>query len=233
MNEIPFVIIIPAYNAECFLEKSVDSVISQDYENYRIVIIDDGSSDKTGEIAEELAGKNSRINVIRQENSGQIVSRSNGVQYAKKHFFDNDIYFLFLDADDAFKPGALSEINKAISKSGCDILIFDVDRADRSTGKITGSLGGETEGLITSKSDLYKIILFNYRYNSLCRKAVSARLVSDESYERFSDVRHAEDLIQSLGFFRKADTVLFIKNSLYFYYNNSDSVTNKIGRAHV
>lgn len=228
MKEIPFVVILPAYNAEAFLEKSVGSVTGQGYENYRIVIIDDGSSDNTGKIAEQLSGSNEKIKVISQSNRGQIVSRSNGVQYAKKNFFDDNMYFLFLDADDAFKPGALNEINRIITQNGCDILIFDADRTDIKTGKVTGSLGGDAQGLITSKSEMYKIILFNYRYNSLCRKAISAKLVTDENYERFSNLRHAEDLIQSLGFFSNANSVFFVKESFYYYYTNPNSVTNKV-----
>lgn len=228
MNDTPFIIILPAYNAEQFLERSVGSVTEQGYPDYRVVIINDGSSDDTGALADRLAKPNDRVCVIHQQNSGQIVSRTNGVRYAMRHFKTDGAYFLFLDADDAFKPGAFRRINQLLNETPCDILIFDAERTDSSSGKTTGLLGGEAEGLFTSKSEIYKTVLYDYRYNSLCRKAVSAKAVEDINYDRFSRLRHAEDLIQSLGYFKNAAAVSFVKDSLYLYYANPKSVTNQV-----
>ena len=228
MKEIPFTIIIPAYNAESYLERSVESVTGQNYDNYKIIIIDDGSSDNTAAVAAKLADNNSKIKVLRQRNSGQLISRSNGVNYAVGHNDEENFYFLFLDADDAFKQGAFSEISKLISENNCDILVFDADRTDSVTGAVSRTMGGNAEGIVNSRSELFKILLFDYRYNSLCRKAVSSHLVTNDKYDEFISLRHAEDLIQSLGFFSKADTALFVKKSFYTYYHNPSSVTNRV-----
>ncbi len=79
MKPISFTVVVPAYNAAAFLERAVRSVTEQRYPQCRVVIVNDGSSDATGDIAAALAAENPRVYAIEQENSGQLLSRTNGV----------------------------------------------------------------------------------------------------------------------------------------------------------
>ena len=228
MNIISYVIILPAYNAEDFLERSVRSVTDQSYQDYHLIIVNDGSTDKTREVAEKLAQENNRIHVLHQKNSGQIVSRSNGIRYAKEHELDKNAYYLFLDADDAFTSHAFEKINRILNESSIDMLIYGIDLLDGNSGKKLKTIGSNLDKMVTSQSELFKIGLYQYRYNSLCCKAISSNIVDYIDYSRFSNLRHAEDLIQSLDYYHAAGSVLFVKDSFYLYYTNPDSVTHKI-----
>lgn len=84
-------IIIPIYNAEFFIRDSVASILKQSYKNYEILLIDDGSSDAGGDICDELARCDNRINVLHQKNAGAASARNRGIKIARGD------YILFLD----------------------------------------------------------------------------------------------------------------------------------------
>ena len=106
MKPISFTVVVPAYNAAAFLERAVRSVTEQRYPQCRVVIVNDGSSDATGDIAAALAAENPRVYAIEQENSGQLLSRTNGIRYAQTHFADENNYFLFWMRTTSFCPAA-------------------------------------------------------------------------------------------------------------------------------
>lgn len=99
----PFVsIVLPAYNAAQHLESTLDSVLSQTYKDFELVIVDDGSSDETYTLAESFCKRDSRIKLIHQENQGAAAARNKGIQNAQ------GIYIAFLDADDLWVADKLA-----------------------------------------------------------------------------------------------------------------------------
>lgn len=114
--------IIPVYNVERYLRKCVDSVLTQDYDDYEIILIDDGSPDKCPIICDEYAAKYSCINVIHQINSGLSVARNTGVAAAKGQ------YICFVDSDDFWEPNVLGSLLKQIEEEQLDVLRFDYQR---------------------------------------------------------------------------------------------------------
>lgn len=101
-------VIIPLYNKEQIIEKSLKSVLSQDYDDFEVVIVNDGSTDRSAEIVKRI--NDSRIRLIEQENGGPSKARNTGVKNAKGD------WIVFLDADDEFLPGALKYFSDNISK---------------------------------------------------------------------------------------------------------------------
>ena len=192
-----------------------------------MVIVNDGSADVTGDIAAALAAENPCVYAIEQENSGQLLSRTNGIRYAQTHFADENNYFLFLDADDVFMPGSLARIAALLTEHDCDLLFFEVEQMDAATVK-TRPFGGSFYGEPASKAALYQTVLYDYRYNSLCRKAVSAKLTADRDVSPYGHLRNAEDLVQSLDYYRAARHVYFSDECFYRYYMNSASVTHSL-----
>jgi len=226
MNEVNFIIIVPVYNAVRYLERAVSSVAGQDYDRWRLVLIDDGSVDGSSELCERLSRENDRIRVLHQENSGQLSARTNGIRYARIHLETENSFYLFLDADDAFVPGALGRIARLISDSGCDMLVFGIEKQRQDVNRTDRSMQGSFEGTAESRAELYRIVLFDYQYNSLCRKAVSAALVTDKDYADLYHLRHGEDLMQSYDYYRRCRKALFTREVFYIYYLNEASVTN-------
>ena len=107
-------IIMPAYNAAEFLAASVSSVISQTFKDWELLIVNDGSTDATAEIAGEFADSDSRIRVIYQENAGVSSARNKGISLSVGDFI------AFLDADDAFCPDFLADMLAAVDENDAD-----------------------------------------------------------------------------------------------------------------
>ena len=109
-------IVIPAYNAALFIESCVNSILNQSYDNFEIIIVNDGSKDNTAEILGRLAEKDNRIHIISQENKGVSAARNSGLASIKGKFLT------FVDADDELEENALENM-VSMMKDGVDLLV--------------------------------------------------------------------------------------------------------------
>lgn len=108
-------IIVPIYNVEKFLEKSVGSILKQTYKNLEIILVDDGSKDSSGKIADELGNQDSRIKVVHKENGGLSSARNEGMKYVTGE------YIAFLDSDDCIIPDFYEYLYNMIQEHNADI----------------------------------------------------------------------------------------------------------------
>ena len=115
MDEKLVSVIIPAYNIEDYIGRCLDSVLSQTYKNLEIIVIDDGSSDRTGEILDDYEKKNHRMKVIHKENGGVSSARNIGIDRA------NGDYIGFVDGDDRVNPKLFETLVKLINEENADI----------------------------------------------------------------------------------------------------------------
>ena len=106
-----FSIITPVYNCEKYLKECIVSVINQTYESWELILVDDGSTDASGDICDEYSG-DSRIKIIHQDNAGELYSRQSGIAIA------DGKYVLGVDADDYLDLNALEKIKKKIDSIG-------------------------------------------------------------------------------------------------------------------
>ena len=113
-----FSVIIPAYNAEKYLPKALSSLYNQTFADYEVIIVDDGSTDRTGAIADSYADTKTNMVVIHQRNSGLLLARRAGLKKAHGQ------YVVFLDADDCLHPHTLQRVAETISDTGADIVSF-------------------------------------------------------------------------------------------------------------
>ncbi len=105
-------IVVPSYNVEDFIDKCVDSICHQDYENIEIILVDDGATDGTGAKCDEWTGRDSRVQVIHQENQGLSGARNAGIRAAKGK------YIAFIDSDDMIAPDYVSTLHDCIIENG-------------------------------------------------------------------------------------------------------------------
>ncbi len=113
---LPFVsVIIPAYNAEAFIGRTLESVLSQTYENIEVLVVDDGSKDKTAEIVASFAQKDSRIILLSQQNAGVAAARNLGIEKSRGE------YIAPLDADDIWYPSKLDKQVQCILEGGSSV----------------------------------------------------------------------------------------------------------------
>lgn len=230
-SEFFFYICVPVYKTEKYLDECIQSVQNQTYGNFQLILVDDGSPDRCGAICDQYAALDSRITALHQTNQGQIKARQAALDYIHSHLNLEDMknaFVLFLDSDDTWEENALEVIAEKIHETGCDLLIFGADLV--CDGKKVGKFGKSPafEGVLTDKSELYSIVLCDSCYNSLCRKAVQASLTLNRDNSRFADLRHGEDLMQSLDYYRDAQKVAFVDEALYNYTQNPVSVTHSI-----
>ena len=122
-------VIIPAYNAERYLAETLESVLAQTLADLEVIVVDDGSTDTTCAIVEELAARDARISLLRQENSYAGVARNNGMARAR------GTYLYFLDADDTVEPEALETMVAAAESCAADVVICRSRKFDTATGE--------------------------------------------------------------------------------------------------
>ena len=154
-------IITPVYNSERWLDKCINSVQSQTYKNFELILVNDGSTDNSGEICNKYADKDDRIKVIHTINQGVSSARNQGLELARGD------YICFLDSDDAFKENLCEIISNTFDKNDIDIIIFGYENTSKE--QILPSFNnGKIENLIKDL-DKYKKLNTNYDFCFSCR----------------------------------------------------------------
>ena len=107
-------VIVPVYNVEAYLPACMESILSQDYRDLEVILIDDGSKDRSGEICDRYAAQDSRVRVIHQKNRGAAAAKNAGLRAA------TGTYLSFVDSDDYLEPGAYGFLMKTLQRTGAD-----------------------------------------------------------------------------------------------------------------
>ena len=147
-------VIIPAYNAEAFLEKTLKSVLSQTYKNIEVLVVDDGSQDRTAEIVYSFAQQDRRVTLLQQPNSGVAAARNLAIQYAKGEFIAP------IDADDIWYPHNLEKQVQCIMEADASVgLVYawsvEIDEEDFISGGFHSyNYEGEVYGILVYRNFL-------------------------------------------------------------------------------
>lgn len=216
-----FSIIVPVYNSQKYLRKCLDSVVSQIYRNYEIILVDDGSTDRSSDICDTYAKKNDNVKVIHKKNQGQIAARTDGVKKAEGE------YIVFADSDDTLEPNALEVLNKKIEQYYPDGVIYEGSRMS-AHGLIKLPSGASfKEYLLTDKAALYREILSTPSHCAVWKKAFKKTMFTTSGFEDLYKMRVGEDFFQTMDLISNASSVLFIPDDLYNYRNNPDSIIHR------
>ena len=221
-----YYICVPVYNVEMYLDECIKSVVNQTYHHFRLVLVDDGSHDHSGEICEKYAKKDNRIHVIHQKNQGQMAARNTARKYIMEQKDLSSAYIIYLDSDDSLQLNALEIINNTFERENCDMVVYGVRRV--CNGEITCKWKNSYIGILTNKRELYKLVFQDSRYNPLWRKAVSAKLLFGTDYSFGYNICQGEDLLQSIAYYEKCQKPIFIKDILYNYTVNANSITENV-----
>ena len=122
-------IVMPAYNAERYIEETVRRILDQTYGNFELIIVDDGSTDSTPEILDRFAAEDRRVRVIHQENQGEGGARIAGFEACRGD------WLVSVDADDLVEPFLLDRLVKRGYETDADIVVFRVETLDDQTGE--------------------------------------------------------------------------------------------------
>lgn len=207
-------VIVPVFNAEKYLKKCVDSVISQTHTDWEMILVDDGSNDKSGDIADSYAVKDTRIRVFHQENAGPGMARNHGIDKATGDFL------VFLDSDDYIEREYFLLLSNCIKEQGAEAVFIDVIQ-EKPDGEII-RYEKMSRFKEKSKKDMIGCQMTGYMPWGGVRKAVSRKLVT-ENHLRYSADTVGEEAIFSFEVLRNARKVSFIENGLYHYVNHPGS----------
>lgn len=218
MNNPKISIIVPIYNVEKYLDRSVDSLINQTYKNIEIILVDDGTKDSSGLIADKRAKEDSRIVVIHKKNGGLGSARNSGMKVATGD------YLLFLDSDDYIENNTVEEMVKEAEK-GYDIVCCGFDRVDEETKKVYSQemISMPFDELDINKDTIMETAFLNPSgWGKLFKKEIIENVYFSE------DKRAIEDTLFYLEIMPKTKKIKYIKKIMWHYMVREDSLIMSI-----
>lgn len=213
-----FSIFVPIYNAECYLDECIESVLTQTIDSWEMILVDDGSTDNSGKICDEYLLKDKRIKVIHKENGGEFSSRYAAMQVAVGQ------YATGLDADDKYLPDYLETIAKEIKKGNYDCIkwSFTFFEEQRGIAQLPVDSIGEYSG-----QDYLKFVV-KTTLHSFCSQAIKMDLLKRVDFTDVPKVRMSEDYIMVIP------ALCYVKNARvidyygYLYRIHSNSASNSV-----
>lgn len=180
-----FSVIVPVYNCEKYLKECVESVMTQSFTDWELLLIDDGSSDLSAQICESYAVADKRVKAVHKQNGGEFSARKTGLETASGTFITG------LDADDYLEPDHLNDIYKAIENNNVDCVSFPVHYFEAREG-ITESMA--PDGTVMDRDDYLLSCVRNSDF-SFCNKAIRADHYKNTDYVDAPNIRFSEDMI--------------------------------------
>lgn len=214
-------VIVPIYNTEQYLRRCLDSIVNQTYTNLEIILIDDGSTDKSGDIADEYAGRDERIKVIHQINQGESSARNRGID-----LITGD-YFSFVDCDDWIDDN-MYEVMIAIGyKAEADIIVSRWYKSynDRDI-EIMNSIPVENDEL--SKEELLRYIYMRDAYKGFAYmwdKIYKTELLNSEAGKVYFDetLKLGGDVLFLAQMALNTKRAIYIDKAFYHYFQREES----------
>ena len=226
-----FSIIIPVYKVEQYIRKSIDSVLSQSYQNWEMILVDDGSPDKCGDICDEYATKYNQIEVIHKYNGGLSSARNAGLNIAQGD------YILFLDSDDWWDDvNALSKVAIRLAETNADVLIYGMKKfymKDKRIGDIRtpSNQNCKTSG---SPNQLIQQYMKQNIYVACAWDKVIRRSLIEDYKLRFVEGQLSEDIEWCAKLLLIHPNVQVLDVAFYVYrQGNLSSITSNITKKNV
>lgn len=217
MNSPLISVIIPAYNLEPYIARCLDSVLAQSYTNLEIIIVNDGSKDRTGMILEEYKKKDNRIRVIHKKNTGVSDTRNKGIDIATGD------YIGFVDGDDVIHPDMYKILLENAMKYDADIshcgyqMVFPNRKDDYyGTGRIV---------IQDNKKGVFDLLKADYVEPGLWNKLFKKEILKNIRLNR--EIRINEDLLFNYYAFKKSNKSVFEDQMMYYYMVRSSSASTQ------
>lgn len=216
MEDPKISILVPIYNVEKYLPRCIESILSQDFRDYELILVDDGSPDGCPQICDEYAMKDKRIKVVHKKNGGLVSARLAGFKEARGE------YLMFLDSDDYLYPYAISILYNKICE-GYDI-VRGQDMRVSSTNEIYGIEERKFVTGILHCDEYIKAYIMGevapYLWGGIYRRS----LFSEEIFLNFLFVSRQEDWVTQMSIASKVKSVCYIEDIVQAYMINDNSI---------
>ncbi len=215
-------VIVPVYNAEQYLTNCIESILSQTFQDYELILIDDGSTDESGVICDEYARKNRQIKVIHQSNAGPSAARNRGLEESRGN------YITFVDADDYVEMSYLEKLWQTLERYGADLVVGGMvvvregKRSKRRKDMVAPELKMER---MATREEAYRGMLEGkhallFAWGKLYHRRLFQGLQYAEG-EIYEDVKIICKLIE------RAERIVLTSYAGYFYIQRLGSITHE------
>ena len=225
MKEPLVSIIVPVYNAQEYLSKCIESILNQTMKDFELILINDGSNDKSPKICDKYSLRDSRIKVIHKENEGVSIARNTGINISRGK------YIVFADSDDYVDENWCCEMYKAIINNNRNMIMTGITIYNtRNNNNIINNLNinSDTDTSMVKKKDFF-ILYKKQLINSPCNKIYITEIIKSNNVRFKENLRLGEDLLFNLEYLSFMDEDIIVLNkSLYNYIlSDKESLDNR------
>lgn len=226
MNDYPLIsVIVPVYNVEFYIEKCIESIINQTYENLEIILIDDGSTDESPLICKKYAELDRRVKLIRQQNHGLSAARNTGIKNANGHFLG------FIDSDDFIHPQMYEILLLNLYNNDADLSICSLTNVyDNKNEYILNDfekISYENQLImVNNKKEAYKRLYDEWSLRTViaCNKLYRKEIFDNIHYPT-GKIHEDEFVIHHI--IGSINKIVFTNASLYYYLQRENSIINE------
>ena len=217
-------VIVPVYNTEKYLRECIDSILAQTFTDFELILVDDGSTDKSGAICDEYCRLDDRIRVIHQNNGGVTVARKRGVELSSGE------YVTFVDSDDWINRDMYRIM---LEQGAADILICDmVYFSNYHKYEIPSCVDPGYYDKQKMNERFYSNMLFDYTCGcpaispSFCNKLIRSEILRNVINDVDDSITYGEDALCTYACMLDAESIQIIDSTLYYYRENPTSICN-------
>ncbi|MBQ6505594.1 MAG: glycosyltransferase family 2 protein [Flexilinea sp.] len=226
-----FSIIVPVYNVEKYIRECLDSILNQQFRDFELILVDDGSTDSSGKICDEYAENFPCVTVLHKENEGLLLARRTGLKAAKGD------YVMHCDSDDYYAPTTLAEVRKVIQEKYPDMVMFGYNVVDDDHRVFEEHYDVFPDHTFFEKTDKEKLLVklsTTTWLNNMVTKATRRECIDiEEDYSEYRSIKMGEDLFQVIPLVRNCTTFVYISKPLYFYRSNPKGMSKNITRSYL
>lgn len=216
-------VVVPIYNVEQYLEKCLASVVDQSFTDFEVILVNDGSSDSSAEIAQRYVLSDNRFRLISQENRGLGGARNTGIADARGE------YLFLLDSDDYILPNAFEDLIAYARQNGLDLVVFDYDRVDDKGAFLSTTCFGDG---VVPKDKAFRNILSLKTSPQAWNKLYKTSLFTVNNISYPEHFLH-EDIPVTYRLFWSAGKIGYLAQSYYCWLVRNDSITQNFGYKHI
>lgn len=215
-SKVALSVIVPVYNVAAYLEECVNSILSQTFRDFELILIDDGSTDGSGEKCELLAKQDARITVVHQHNQGLSAARNTGIEMAQGQ------YFAFVDSDDYIEPEMFQRQMEASQRYDADLVMCRFRKVDPYHNELKTK--GIAEEQVLSHSNAMAMVMKDRQIKSHAWDKLARRHLFDDV--RYPVGRVYEDMATTHKLFGNANCVVTLPYVGYNYRQATGGITN-------
>lgn len=219
-------VIIPIYNVEKYLNRCIDSVLRQENVTLEIILVDDGSTDSSGQICDDYASKHVNVKCLHVDNGGPATAKNRGYDIAKGN------YVAFIDSDDEIKPKMFYTMLQSGYQHKADIVCCNYIQVDEE-GNISHTEYTDKEYVLNQDEALKAILIKDKIYSQCWTKIYKRDTMLKNGVRNTEGLKTEEDFIYNIQAFACSKTVCIVDKPLYIYTHRSKSLSKDYYRNHI